>query len=87
MDFELQSGITPTMTVIERPNPEPLDLILTSESTSMPLSIASLIEFQEEHDLNNPGNNNSQNAQSLIPPTKNFTELREPLDLIDTDNL
>ena len=39
VDFELQSGITPTMTVIERPNPEPLDLILTSESTSMPLSI------------------------------------------------
>ena len=82
MDFEPQSAIAPTMTVIECPSPEPLDLIHTSESSSMPLSIANLIEFQE-HDLNNPGNNNSQKTQ---PPTMNFTELREPLDLIDTDN-
>jgi len=44
------------MTVIERPSPEPLDLIHTSESSSMPLSI---VEFQE-HDLNKPGNSNSQ---------------------------
>ena len=49
VDFELQSGITPTMTVIERPSPEPLDLIHTSEGSSMPLSIANFIEFQE-HD-------------------------------------
>ena len=59
VDFELQSAIAPAMTVIERPSPEPLDLIHTSESSSMPLFIANLIEFQE-HDFNNPGNNNSQ---------------------------
>jgi len=29
---------------------------------------------------------NSQKTQPLISPTMNFTELREPLDLIDTDN-
>ena len=83
VDFEPHSAIAPTMTVIERPSPEPLDLI--HESSSMPLSIANLIEFQEGHDLN-PGNNNSQKTQPLIPPTMNFTELREPLNLIDTDN-
>jgi len=71
------------MTVIECPSPEPLDLIHTNESSSMPLSI---VEFQEEHDLNKPGNSNSQKTQPLISPTMNFTELREPLDLIDTDN-
>ena len=77
----------PTMTVIERPHPETLDLIDTSTRVQ-PLSIASaspsnLIEFQDPLDLVIPNNSKSQ---PLIPPTTNFTELREPLELINTDD-
>ena len=82
---EAHTLTVPTMTVIERPHPETLDLIDTS-MRAQPLSIASpsnLIEFQDPLDLVNPNNSKSQ---PLIPPTTNFTELREPLELINTND-
>ena len=84
---EVQTLTAPTMTVVERPSPEPHDL---NDSTSMkarPLSIASssnLIEFRDQLDWINPDNSK---LQPLILPTMNFTELRKPLDLIDTDDI
>ena len=80
---EAHTLTAPTMTVIERPHPETLDLIDTS-TRAQPLSIASpsnLIEFHDPVDLVNPNNSKSQ---PLIPPTTNFTELRKPLELINT---
>ena len=76
---------SPTVTVIECPNPETLEVIDTS-TRAQPLSIASpsnLIEFHDQLDLANPDNSKSQ---PLIPPTTNFTELREPLNLINTND-
>ena len=79
----------PTMTVIERPNPETLDHDLNDIDTStkaQPLSTVSssnLIEFREPLNLINPANNK---PQPFIPPTTNFTELREPLELINTND-
>ena len=55
---EAHTLTAPTMTIIERPNPETLELIDTS-TRAQPLSIVS---------------------------SSNLIELREPLDLIDTDN-
>ena len=85
VDHEAQPLIAPTMTVVERPSPEPLNLIDNTSMTAPPLSIASssnLIKFQDPLDWINPDNSKS----CLIPPTMNFTELREPLGLIDTDD-
>ena len=82
---EAHTLTVPTMTVIERPHPETLELNDTS-MRAQPLSIASpsnLTEFQNPLDLINPANNK---PQPLIPPTTNFTELREPLNLINTND-
>ena len=95
VDHEAQPLIAPTMSVIECPSPETLVQIDTNDSSAMkaqPSLIDSttnvnLIEFRDPLDLFNPNNSNLQKTQSLIPPTMNFTELREPLDLIDTDDL
>ena len=79
---EAHTLTAPTMTVIERPHPETLDLIDTS-TRAQPLSIASpsnLIEFHDPVDLVN------SKSQPLIPPTTNFTELRKPLELINTND-
>ena len=82
---EVHTLTAPTMTVIERPIPETLDLNDTS-MRARPLSTASssnLIEFREPLNLINPANNK---PQPLIPPTTNFSEPREPLNLINTND-
>ena len=82
---EVHTLTAPTMTVIERPTPETLDLNDTS-MRARPLSTASssnLIEFREPLNLINPANNK---PQPLIPSTTNFTELREPLNVINTND-
>ena len=73
----------PTKTVIERPYPETLELndISTNVRALSTASSSNLIEFQEPLDWINPANNK---PQPLILPTTNFTELREPLELINT---
>ena len=84
---EAQMLTAPTMTVVERPSPEPHDLNDNTSMKARPLSIASssnLIEFRDQLDWINPDNSKSQ---PLILPTMNFTELRKPLDLIDTDDI
>ena len=73
----------PTMTVIERPNPETLELNHNTSMQARHLSIASssiVTEFREPLDWIN------RKSVPLIPPTTNFTELREPLNLINTND-
>ena len=84
---EVQTLTAPTMTVVERPRPEPHDLNDDTSMKARPLSIASssnLIEFRDPLDLINPDNSK---LQPLILHTMNFTELRKPLDLTDTDDI
>ena len=82
---ETHTLTAPTMTVIERPHPETLEVNDIS-TKAQPLSTSSssnLIEFREPLNLINPANNK---PQPLIPPITNFTELREPLNLINTND-
>jgi len=81
---EAQMLTAPTMTVIERPSPEPHDLNDNTSMKARPLSIASSSNLRDPLDMINPDNSKSQ---PLILPTMNFTELRKPLDLIDTDDI
>ena len=83
---EAHTLTAPTMTIIERPHPETLDLNDNTSMKALHMSIApssNVIEFRDQLDLINPANSKSQ---PLIPPTTNFTELREPLELINTNN-
>jgi len=80
---EAQILTAPTMTVVECPNPEPLDLIDNTSTKAQPLSTASSSNISEFQDPLHWINQDNSKSQSLIPPTTNFIELREPLDLID----
>ena len=80
---EANTLTAPTMTVIECPHPETLDLNDNTSMPAHPLSIASssnLIELREPLDCIN------RKSVPLIPSTTNFTELREPLNLINTND-
>jgi len=80
---EAQILTAPTMTVIERPNVESQDLIDNTSAKVRPLAIASSSNLIELRVPLHWINQDKSKSQPLIPPNTNFTELREPLDLID----